>query len=279
MAARTVEKIAVIVVVAVLGAALAVNVRGAPAALLLAALVVTVSAGMDLVLRGEARYHPTPDLFVLPGALVVGGVLFIALLTSGAAVVAGLAALAGLLFLVFWAEFHALGTAAGRPEAVQAAGRLDRRLAETVLVVAGFLAAFILYTAVYQTKTRSLLSAPAITAITFLLGARQLRLVHGHPPAGANGAAGPRPPDWPRTLMYSAAIALAAGEITWALNYWPLTGLLGGAFLLATFYFLVGIFSQHLQGRLSPRLVVEYGMVSAAGVLLIAAAGVLRRGF
>src|SRR6266508_5810282 len=109
MTARTVERISVVVVVAILGAALAVNVRGAPVALLLAALVVTVCAGLDLVLRGEARYHPTPDLFILPAAVITGGVLFISLLGSGVAIVAGLAVLGGLIFAVVWAEFAALG--------------------------------------------------------------------------------------------------------------------------------------------------------------------------
>jgi hypothetical protein len=237
-------------------------------------------------------------------------------------------------------------------------------------------AAFVLYAAIYQSKTRSLFSAPAIVAVTLLLAARQLRLAgsranrvrvgalagsgaapgggagplsglgaasesaagwgdkppkaagRGAPPAGAglrpepaaSGGARPPPrgtpapagsratarrelesppprlaaslssgapdspvqgrvlePGWPRTLVYAAVVALAAGELTWALNYWPLNGLLGGAFLMSAFYFLVGILSHHLQARLTHRLVIEYGMVAAAGTLLIAAAGLLRR--
>ncbi|MGH2369937.1 MAG: DUF5656 family protein [Chloroflexota bacterium] len=47
--------------------------------------------------------------------------------------------------------------------------------------------------------------------------------------------------------------------------------------MLSTFYFLVGVLSHHLQDRLSPRLVAEYGTVAAAGTLLIAVAGLLRR--
>jgi hypothetical protein len=258
MTSRTVEKISVVVVVAVLGAALAVNVRGAPAALLLAALVVTVSAGMDLVLRGEARYHPTPDLFILPATTVVGGVLFISLLASGVAIVIGLGALAALIFAVFWAEFTSLS---GRTQREAA----ERRGPHAVLVVVGYLAAFLLYAAIYQSKTRSLFSAPAIILITFLLALRQLRLA-------------PEQPRWAQAALYSGVVALAAGEITWALNYWPLNGLLGGAFLLAALYFLLGVLSQHLQGRLTRKMLTEYGAVSMASVLLITAAGLLRRG-
>jgi hypothetical protein len=300
---RTVEKISVVVVVAVLGAALAVNVGGAPVALLIVALAITVSAGMDLVLRGEARYHPTPDLFILPVALVVGGVLFISLLATGIAIVIALAALGTLLFAVFWAEFSCLQPRPARSvggledeagEAAKEAALLpprnrpsapERRGAEIALAVIGYVSAFVLYTAVYQSKTRSLFSAPAIIAISFMLAARQLRLAHE--PAKPNAEAeddetapadNPDAPNWPRTLIYSAAVALAAGEVTWALNYWPLNGLMGGAFLLAVFYFLIGMFSQHLQRRLTGRLVLEYGLVSAVGMVLITAAGLLHRG-
>jgi hypothetical protein len=318
MASRTLEKIMVVVTVAVLGVALAVSVRAAPAVPLVLALVVTVSAGMDLVLRGEARYHPTLDLFILPAALVVGAVLFLPLLASGAKIVIGLALFGLLLFAIFWVE-HALrvdkiGLAAG----------------ETALAVIGYVAAFLLYAAVYQLKTRSIVSAPAIVLVTFLLAARQLRTAQliGSggattgaaaitdrypalaiaPPTGAPPAsdaapdstpaplpvasattetssfrtiAPPRgqamPPGWPQVLVYSAVVALATGEITWALNYWPLNGLFGGAFLLACFYFLAGTLAHHLQNRLTRRLLGEYATVAVATTALVAAAGLLRR--
>jgi hypothetical protein len=302
---RTIEKISVVVVVAVLGVALAVNVRGAPVALLIAGLVVTVCAGMDLVLRGEARYRPTPDLFILPAALVTGTVLFVSLLSSGTSIVAGLTVFGALLFAVFWAEFSRLGVGI-RPElppesetgegANRAAeshstvlGIAGRHRAELVLAVAGYMAAFALYASIYQFRTRSLLSAPAIIAVTFLLAARQLRLAHEPRPQSPSPADGTSatvtsslpavPPPWPKTLMYSAVIALAAGEVTWALNYWPLNALLGGAFVLATFYLLVGIFSHQLQNRLTGWLVVEYGTVSAVCAIAIAVVGLVRRGF
>src|SRR4051812_40632896 len=103
MTSRTLEKITVVVAVAVLGVALAVNVRTLLVVLLVGALVVTVSAGLDLVLRGEARYRPTPDLFILPAALVIGAVLFLQLLSTGVTIVVGLATFGVLLFAIFWA--------------------------------------------------------------------------------------------------------------------------------------------------------------------------------
>jgi hypothetical protein len=258
---------------------------------------------MDLVLRGETRYHPTPDVFILPAALVVGAVLFLPLLASGAAIVAGLAVFGGLLFAVLWVE-HAL-----RVDQIGLAN------GEMLLTVCGYAAAFMLYAAIYQLKTRTLFSAPAIVLATFLLAARQLRiaqligsggaseataLTDRYPaltPRGAAVAASPVAastetssfrviapprghaiaPGWPQVLVYSGVVALATGEITWALNYWPLNGLLGGAFLLACYYFLAGTLSLHIQNRLTSRLLAEYATVAATGSLLVAAAGLLRR--
>jgi Protein of unknown function (DUF5656) len=259
MSSRTLEKITVVVAVAVLGVALAVNVRSPLVVLLVGALVVTVSAGLDLVLRGEARYRPTPDLFILPAALVVGAVLFLQLLSSGATIVLGLAVFGGLLFAAFWAE-HRLRR-----------GPADPHLATTLLRVVSYVAAFVLYAAIYQSKARTLFSAPAIVVITLLLAARQFRLARED-----DDVAEATP--WSRTLIYAAAVALATGEISWALNYWPLNGLFGGAFLLSASYFLIGVLSLCLSGRLSRRQVAEYGAVAVAGTLLIAVAGLLRRG-
>jgi hypothetical protein len=312
-----------VVTVALLGVAVAAGVRAWPAVPLVAVIVVTVCAGMDLVLRGEARYHPTLDLFILPAALVIGAVLFLPLLASGAAIVAGLAIFGVLLFLVFWVE-HALRV-----------DQIGLGTGEMLLTVTGYAAAFLLYAAIYQLKTRSIVSAPAIVLTTSLLAARQLRiaqLIGGGtvagtpaitdrypalttqpPAAGANGAtveagdasgrpdqvlpspaatpttetssfrviAPPRgqarPPGWPQVLVYAGVVALATGEVTWALNYWPLNGLFGGAFLLACYYFLTGTLTFHLQNRLSRRLLAEYATVAAAATVLVAAAGLLRR--
>jgi hypothetical protein len=290
-----------VLLVAVLGVALAVEVRTLPSIPLVIVLVVTVCAGMDLVLRGEARYRPTPDLFILPAALIVGAVLFLPLMSSGTAVVIGLAIFGALLFAVFWAE-HGIRV-----------GLVDVRLGERTLAAIGYAAAFVLFASIYQAKARSILSATAAVAATFVLATRQLRLAHQFtapdraPERGtgtesrtdSTGAAAPADAPgpgsvtsavsgagassegtvgaWPRTVVYAGAVSLAVGEMVWALNYWPLSGLTGGAFLVAGFYFLTSVCSHHLHGRLSGRLVAEYGMVAAAGALIISIAGLARR--
>jgi hypothetical protein len=284
-----------VLLVAVLGVALAVEVRTLPSIPLVIVLVITVCGGMDLVLRGEARYRPTPDLFILPAALIVGAVLFLPLMSSGTAVVIGLAIFGALLFAVFWAE-HGIRV-----------GLVDVRLGERTLAAIGYAAAFVLFASIYQAKARSILSGTAAVAATFVLATRQLRLAHqfaapdrgpgaesrANSTGGAEGTAASGPGSatsaatgqnsggtaeaWSRTVVYAAAVSLAVGEMVWALNYWPLSGLTGGAFLVAGFYFLTSVCSHHLHGRLSGRLVAEYGVVAAAGALIISIAGLARR--
>jgi hypothetical protein len=61
--------------------------------------------------------------------------------------------------------------------------------------------------------------------------------------------------------------------VTWALNYWVLPGLTGGLLLLLIFYLLVGIAQQGLQGRLTRRVLLEFGIFGVVALVLIAAVG------
>ena len=54
-------------------------------------------------------------------------------------------------------------------------------------------------------------------------------------------------------MIYGAIVGLLLGQITWALNYWPLLpGLTGGLLLLLSFYLTVGIAQQGLPRTVSP---------------------------
>jgi len=72
MTSRTLEKITVVVAVAVLGVALAVNVRSPLVILLLGTLVLTVSAGLDLVLRGDVAVSLFPTGSVSFANVILG---------------------------------------------------------------------------------------------------------------------------------------------------------------------------------------------------------------
>ncbi|MDA8187647.1 MAG: hypothetical protein M0T85_05865, partial [Dehalococcoidales bacterium] len=68
-------------------------------------------------------------------------------------------------------------------------------------------------------------------------------------------------------------IGVILGQVTWALNYWVISGLVGGLFLLVVFYVLSGIAQNHLLGKLSARLAVEFGVVALAGLSLAMTSG------
>ncbi|MFN3335041.1 MAG: hypothetical protein ACK47M_21275 [Caldilinea sp.] len=115
--------------------------------------------------------------------------------------------------------------------------------------------ALLLFLFVYQARTRSLLSGTLIAFTASLLAVELLR----------NSTNETR-----TVLMYSAVVGLLLGEMTWALNYWPLLpGLTGGMLLLLGFYLAVGIALQGLQGRLTKRIMIEFAAFAVIAVTLI----------
>ena len=246
---RSLPAMAILVVIALVGMTLVTRVPSWLAVLLVLVLLVVVSAGFDLILREAGRDRPAWDQFILPNLLIVGAAMFLRLVASGGwGIAIGLALFGVLLVLIVWAEQHYwLDTT-------------DHQWSTLALVVIGYIVVFVLYTAIYQIKVRTLFNAPAIVTITFLITVRLIRLKDDLLP-------------YLRLAPYAALAALVVGEVTWALNYWPLNGLFGGAFLLTVLYFLVQVLVQHLAGRLTPRTLVEHGAIS-----LFAAALILWRG-
>ena len=242
---RSLPPMAILVVIALVGMALVARVPGWPAVLLVLALMVVISAGFDLILRDAGRDRPAWDQFILPNLHIVGTALFLRLVASGIGGVAiSLVFFGVFLTLILWAEQdYWLDTA-------------DHRWSTLALIVTAYVVVFVLYTSIYQLKVRTLFNAPAIITITFLIAVRLIRLNDDLLP-------------FSRLAPYAAGAALVVGEVTWALNYWPLNGLLGGAFLLTVLYFLV----QHLADRLTLRTLAEHGAVT-----LFAAALILWRG-
>lgn len=117
-----------------------------------------------------------------------------------------------------------------------------------------YLAAFGLFTLIYQIKERSLISA---TTTAFVAAVLCLVLLRG---AGAARQ---------RTLMYAGLIGLCLGEVTWALNYWVVRELVGGAVLLLIYYVIVGLTEILLRAELTRRLLAEYLGVGIVGFLFI----------
>ena len=221
----------------------------------LLALVVGVLVGVAAELHG--RLHPLFSsvaerfgltLWILPGLLAVAAGL--ALNSAQGADPSILRALplvgAALCGLALLAQEREIGSdeSAGWP-----------RLLLSLLT---YVAAFALFTMVYQTKVRSLITATSMAGLAALLSLIMLRST---------------PSPRKRALLYAGLIGLVTGEVTWALNYWVVLALVGGAVLLLMFYVLVGLVEGILHGELSRRLLIEYSSVGLLGFLLILSTG------
>jgi hypothetical protein len=141
-------------------------------------------------------------------------------------------------------------------------GQPGFRRARFVLDALSYGAALLLFLFVYETRTRSLLSGTLVALMATLLAIEILRT---------------STPRTPLVLVYGAVVGLLLGQITWALNYWPLLpGLTGGLLLLLSFYLAVGIAQQGLQNRLTRRVVMEFGVFGllALGLIIVFAPGI-----
>jgi hypothetical protein len=141
-------------------------------------------------------------------------------------------------------------------------GQPGFRRARFVLDALSYGSALLLFLFVYETRTRSLLSGTLVAMTAALLAIEILRTSTTKTSL---------------VLIYGVVVGLLLGQITWALNYWPLLpGLTGGLLLLLSFYLAVGIAQQGLQNRLTRRVVMEFGFFGllALGLIILFAPGI-----
>lgn len=192
--------------------------------------------------RRRLRFHLHPVTWILPGLLTLSAFLFLRLLRSIAARSVGLGVAGLLLFVALLAQHYS------RDERPQV-----RLMSRQGLDVLAYLAAFFLYWSIYTLKLRSLISATSIVLLTVMLAYVMLQWF------------GQRR----QILPYAAVVGLCVGEITWPLNYWAISGLSGGTFLLVIFYTVSNLVRHHLQGTLTARVAVEYIGVGLLGSAVI----------
>jgi len=130
----------------------------------------------------------------------------------------------------------------------------QHRRARLLLNAAVYLAALVALVAIFASRARSVLSATAVLFTTAVLALELLR-VEGNQTA--------------RTWLYAAVTGIIMSELTWALNYCAVDARVGGAALLLVFYGITGLAQQHLWGRLTRRVVLEFGVVCLIGLLLV----------
>lgn len=137
-------------------------------------------------------------------------------------------------------------------------GQPGFRRSRLVLNSLAYGSALLLFVFVYQTRTRSLVSATVISITATLLAVEVLRSTTLQASL---------------VFTYGAIVGFVLGQVTWALNYWPVPNLTGGLLLLLIFYLLVGVAQQGLQERLTRRILLEFGIFTLVSLLLIALVG------
>jgi len=181
--------------------------------------------------------------WLLP-SLLTGVVIYLVESAPNEGVWAGGLLLAALVVsLAVAAEFGALS--ADHP------GYARSRLALNGLA---YLLAFVLFYILYSTRARSMVTATGATFVAFLLALDLLSVADVKVE---------------RVALYAALVGLLVGEANWVLNYWRLTNWGGGLFLLLTFYLAAGVAHQHLLDQLSPRVLLEFGLVAGAALAII----------
>ncbi|MBI2863412.1 MAG: hypothetical protein HYX94_02480 [Chloroflexi bacterium] len=242
------EKLVVPVFLAVtgLGVSLVLN---PPLVWLLAGITVAlVCIGADGVIRSHPRIYLrnigyTLTFWILPGLLTTGTAMFLRILPPGPVEIVGLLLAGLLLTIVILAEYHTVD-------------KRDSfyRLSRLFLNLACYLAAFALYTAIYSMKVRSIQSATSILLISGLLSAELFKESERN--VG-------------RIWLYAMVAGLVVGETTWGLNYWPIGGMAGGAFLLMVFYVVTGLIQNHFSSKLTKGLVAEFTIVAVVGFMFL----------
>lgn len=210
---------------------------------LVALVGVSSEAWLELPPSEPKNRYQSFTLWVAPGLLVIAGLWMTQVIPpdSQMVVMAGAALLMTGLLLALRASLQADG-----PNY-----RAGRFVANLIL----YLVIFLLFALIYHTKERSAMTATATGVVALLAAMETFRTSKGR-----------------RSFAWrTAALAgLVVAETTWALNYWPVSGLVGGALLLLTFYVFTGLLVAVREGALERRMLLEYGMVGVAGFVAIA---------
>ncbi len=126
--------------------------------------------------------------------------------------------------------------------------------ARTMLNIADYLLGFALTSVILQAQERALITGPAILLLIGLLAFDLL---------SASGAA------WPMVLLFGGIIAMLVSEMAWVLGYWPISTWTAGTMLTLELYLLSGLSYQYLLGRLTRKVLLEFGIVAMLMFVLV----------
>ncbi len=217
-------------------------------ALLIVFLPTLTVAGADWILRDHPEVQSGRIAFlfpfwVTPGLVALALAILLTRLTTWAgwltALIGGAIAIGALLLAVY------------RSLAPEASLNSPARIVVTAL---GYLIAFILFTLIYSTRERSAVTATAAFLTSTVLAIDLL----------APRSLG----DLRRAVPYALIAGWLTGQAILALNYCNLSQWSAGILMLAIFYAAVGIAQQHLLGRLTRGVLVEFAIVSVIALAI-----------
>lgn len=217
--------------------------------LLLTTLMIGMACtGTSLVLHDHPLLiahpnRPVPISWILPGVLAGLSGYSLSLAPTLPIWLGGLIVFGLTMGLTISAEY-----AAAHPDAP------DYAAARLALNVLAYVMAFLLFVIIYQTRTRSLVTATLTSLIATALAIDLLNVADVH---------------LRRVLPFAGIVGLIIGECTWALNYWHVSAWVGGLLLLLIFYVAINVAHQHLLKRLSLSTLVELTAVSVAVLLVV----------
>lgn len=126
--------------------------------------------------------------------------------------------------------------------------------ARTVLNIADYLLGFALASIILRAQERALITGPAMLALMGLLACDLL---------SASGI------KWTKVLLFSGIIALLVSELAWVLGYWPVSTWTAATMLTLALYLLSGLSYQYLLGRMTQRVLWEFGVVAMIMFVLV----------
>ena len=118
--------------------------------------------------------------------------------------------------------------------------------ARTLLNIVDYLVGFVLFSLILGQQGRALITAPGVVLLSGLLILDLL---------SATGV------QTSQVLLYSGTIAVLEGELAWVLGYWPISTWTAATMLTLGLYVWSGIGYQHLLGRLTRRITVEFVVI------------------
>lgn len=131
-----------------------------------------------------------------------------------------------------------------------------QRTARTIHTLIIHLVAFLALSAIYLNKMSAWVAAPLVAALSGILLLEALD--RSNTPV-------------PQRVLYALLGAAVMAQATIAIDWWPTHGWTGGAALLVAFFFVCGLLTAHVERQaVGERELIEYGLVGALGLLILA---------